>query len=144
MIWVQKKYNQLSTDELYTILRLRQEVFVIEQNCNYLDLDGFDQFSIHLMCYKQSELVAYMRVVSKGHIYNQVSFGRILVRKKFRKIGLGKEIIQRGINMFPEKEPIVMSAQLYLTKLYEYFDFKIIGEQYLEDDIPHIKMIRNG
>ena len=119
MIWKYKDYDDLSTDELYHILKIRQEVFIIEQNCNYLDADNFDRFSKHLACYKTSELIAYMRVVPAGTIYNHISFGRILVKKEFRKMGLGKEIIQRGINMFPENQTIVMSAQLYLTKLYK-------------------------
>ena len=143
MIWNCKDYHDLSKDELYDILKIRQEVFIIEQNCNYLDADSFDQVSQHLTCYKQSELIAYMRIVPEGEIYPNISFGRILVKKKFRKIGLGKEIIQRAINVFPEDTTIVMSAQLYLTQLYENFGFKIIGKEYLEDEIPHIKMIRN-
>ena len=143
MIWNCKDYNDLSKDELYAILKIRQEVFIIEQNCNYLDADSFDQVSQHLTCYKQSELIAYMRIVPEGEIYPNISFGRILVKQKFRKIGLGKEIIQRAINVFPEDTTIVMSAQLYLTQLYENFGFKIIGKEYLEDEIPHIKMIRN-
>ena len=143
MIWNCKDYNDLSKDELYAILKIRQEVFIIEQNCNYLDADSFDQVSQHLTCYKQSELIAYMRIVPEGEIYPNISFGRILVKQKFRKIGLGKEIIQRAINVFPEDTTIVMSAQLYLTQLYENFGFKITGKEYLEDEIPHIKMIRN-
>jgi len=143
MIWNCKDYNDLSKDELYDILKIRQEVFIIEQNCNYLDADSFDQVSQHLTCYKQSELIAYMRIVPEGEIYPNISFGRILVKQKFRKIGLGKEIIQRAINVFPKDTTIVMSAQLYLTQLYENFGFKIIGKEYLEDEIPHIKMIRN-
>ena len=143
IIWKCKHYNNLSTNELYRILKIRQEVFIIEQNCNYLDADSFDQVSQHLTCYKNSELIAYMRIVPEGEIYPNISFGRILVKQKFRKIGLGKEIIQRAINVFPEDTTIVMSAQLYLTQLYENFGFKIIGKEYLEDEIPHIKMIRN-
>ena len=144
MIWICKDFEQLSINELYQILKIRQEVFIVEQNCNYLDADGVDHSSQHLLCYNELELVAYMRIIPKGVLYDQISFGRILVKKEFRQAGIGKEMIQRAIDMFSHNEIILMSAQLYLKEFYTRFGFKATGEEYLEDDISHIKMIKNG
>ena len=116
MKWICKNYNELSTIELYEILKIRQEVFIIEQNCNYLDADGYDKQSRHLFCLKSNEIIAYMRIVNAGVIYNDVSFGRILVNKKYRKQGIGKKIIKKGLSLFSQSEPIVMSAQVYLKE----------------------------
>ena len=142
--WSHKKYEDLSRDELYKILRLRQEVFIIEQNCNYLDADGYDVNSTHLFAYKNDKIIAYMRIIDSEEISNHVIFGRILVKKEFRNIGLGKEIMKRGIALFDPKQTIFMSAQVYLKEFYQSFNFISIGDEYFEDDIPHIKMIRNG
>ena len=147
MIWKCKSYNSLSIDELYQILRIRQEVFVIEQDCNYLDADNLDKDSNHLLCYKQDVLIAYMRIYINPDNLSEVSFGRILVKKKFRGMGLGKELVQRGISLNSDslkKRVISMSAQVYLIKFYEELGFQIFGEQYLEDEIPHVKMIMNA
>ena len=144
MEWFCKKYNELSRVELYEVLKIRQEVFIIEQNCHYLDADGYDQYARHLFCSKDNKIIAYMRIVNSGVIYDHISFGRILVDKKNRKQGLGREIIQKGLNLFSKDETIVMSAQVYLKKFYQEFGFKCVGSEYLEDDIVHIKMVRNG
>lgn len=142
--WIHKEYHDLSKDELYDLLKLRQEVFIVEQNCNYLDADNYDLNSIHLMAYKEFELVAYMRIVPAGTLYSNISFGRILVRKDLRRLGIGKELLTKGISLFDHNETLVMSAQVYLVKFYEFFGFITVGEEFLEDEIPHIKMIRNG
>ena len=147
MIWKCKNYSSLSTDELYQILRIRQEVFVIEQDCNYLDADNLDQDSAHLLCYKQDVLISYMRIYFNADNVNEISFGRILVKQQFRGMGIGKELIQRGIDLNSnsfKKRIVSMSAQVYLIKFYESLGFQSVGEQYLEDEIPHIKMIRHG
>ena len=127
MEWFCKKYNELSRIELYEVLKIRQEVFIIEQNCHYLDADGHDQYARHLFCSKDNKIIAYMRVVNSGVIYDHISFGRILVDKKNRKQGLGREIIQKGLNLFSKDETIVMSAQVYLKKFYQEFGFKCVG-----------------
>ena len=88
------------------------------------------------------ELVAYMRIIPKGVLYDQVSFGRILVKKEYRQAGIGQEMIQRAIDMFSNTEIILMSAQSYLKNFYSRFGFKSTGEEYLEDDIPHVQMYR--
>ncbi len=142
--WGCKHYNNLSTNELYQILKIRQEVFIIEQDCNYLDADDYDQISQHLMCFDNDHLVAYMRIVPPCDLFKITSFGRILVKKQFRGHGLGRNLVQKGIDLLPNGIAICMSAQIYLTKFYQEFGFKIIGDEYLEDEIPHIKMIRNG
>ena len=142
--WSHKKYEDLSRDELYKILRLRQEVFIIEQKCNYLDADNHDITSTHLIAYQDDKIIAYMRIVPAGTIYSNISFGRILVKKEYRNLGLGKELLKRGLDLFSPDTILVMSAQVYLVKFYEYFGFSTIGEEYLEDEISHIKMIRSG
>ena len=142
--WQLKYYHELSSDLLYQILKIRQEVFVIEQNCNYLDADGYDKNSQHLMGFKNGALIAYMRIVESGQIYKNVSFGRILVKKEHRGIGLGRELMKQALFNFNNKNlTIVMSAQLYLVNFYNKFNFHVVGTEYLEDDILHIKMIRN-
>jgi len=143
--WEVLHYDDLSRDLLYSILKIRQEVFILEQNCNYLDADNIDQHSHHLLGVLDNELIAYMRIVQPNHIYKELSFGRILVKKEHRGKSIGRQLMQKAINIFsPDYKCIVMSAQLYLVDFYQDFNFKIHGEEYLEDNIPHIKMIRNG
>ena len=143
--WELYDYNNLSIDLLYNILNIRQEVFIIEQNCNYLDADNFDQFSFHLLGFLDDKLIAYMRIVKPNHIYKDLSFGRILVKKEHRGQNIGRQLMKKAINLFsPDYSCIIISAQLYLREFYNEFNFNTIGEQYLEDNIPHIKMIRNG
>ena len=142
--WIFKHYNELSLDELYLILKIRQEIFIVEQNCSYLDADNLDKTARHLMGYKDEELIAYMRVVDANQIYKTISFGRILVKDKFRKSGVGRELMKEAIALFPKNEIITISAQVYLKQFYKEFNFEPVGQEYLEDGIPHIKMIRNG
>ena len=143
--WQLYQYSELSKELLYKILKIRQEVFIIEQNCNYLDADGIDQYSSHLLGSVNGELIAYMRIVNPGKIYKNLSFGRILVKKKYRNEGIGKKLMVKAIALFELKySNIIISAQFYLLDFYKDFDFKPIGNKYLEDNIPHIKMIRHG
>ena len=143
--WKLKYYNELSIEMLYMILRIRQEVFIIEQNCNYLDADGVDQKSHHLLGFLDNTLVSYMRIVNSDPLSKHISFGRILVKRDFRGKGIGRQLMQKAIDLFsPKHDSIVMSAQMYLLDFYRDFNFQSIGEEYLEDNIPHIKMIRHG
>ena len=143
--WELKSYNELSSDLLYLILKIRQEVFIIEQKCNYLDADNLDQYSKHLIGFKDEKIVAYMRIVDSNKLYEYVSFGRILVIKEYRGIGLGIDLMNQALRMISVPGgSIIISAQSYLIDFYKKFDFNTIGEEYLEDNIPHIKMIRNG
>ena len=136
-------YKELSTDQLYKILKLRSEVFVVEQNCAYQDLDNKDDKAIHLIGEINKEIVAYTRIFKKGDYFNNSSIGRVLVRKDYRKKEYGKVIMKKSIEIIkldPKEEEIELSAQKYLTKFYTDLGFKKKGEEYLEDNIPHVKM----
>jgi len=141
-----KDFNQLSTQELYSILQLRSEVFVVEQNCVYQDLDGKDQLAYHVLGYKDSILTAYTRVFKPGDYFSKSSIGRIIVKKTHRRFKYGDHLVKNSIEFiekkFKEKE-ILISAQAYLINFYNNLGFVQEGEQYLEDDIPHIKMLKS-
>ncbi|MBP9848127.1 MAG: GNAT family N-acetyltransferase [Flavobacterium sp.] len=138
-----KRFNELSTQELYEILQVRSEVFVVEQNCVYQDVDGKDQKAIHVLGYYQEDLAAYCRLFTAGDYFDQASIGRVLVSPKHRDKKLGHELMQTAIkaveNEFGQTK-ITISAQLYLQKFYESHGFVQTSETYLEDDIPHIEM----
>ena len=140
-----KDFNQLSTQDLYALLQLRSEVFVVEQDCVYLDLDGKDQLAYHVLGYKDSILTAYARVFKPGDYFSKSSIGRIIVKKKYRRFKYGDLLVKNSIDFiekeFKEKE-ILISAQAYLINFYNNLGFVQKGEQYLEDDIPHIKMLK--
>jgi ElaA protein len=142
-----KPFSELTTDELYELMALRQEVFVVEQNCPYLDADGKDQQAWHLMGFDKNEkLIAYARIAPQGVFYeNYVSIGRIVTSPSVRGKGIGKKLMVacfEAIEKLFKNQPVKISAQYYLIRFYESFGFETIGEQYLEDDIPHIAMIR--
>ena len=137
-------YNELTTNQLYNILKLRAEVFVVEQNCAYQDLDNKDNKALHLIGEINNEIIAYTRIFKKGDYFTNSSIGRVLVKKEFRKKELGKAIMEKSIEIIKKKtkeEKIEISAQKYLTKFYKDLGFKKTGKEYLEDNIPHIKMI---
>ena len=139
-----KNFSELSTEEIYNILKLRSEVFVVEQNCVYQDIDEKDQKAVHLFLEKNNEIMAYTRIFKKGDYYEEnPSIGRVVVSKKERGKKLGKEIMIKSIN-FIKKElkerKIELSAQKYLDKFYKDLDFYSEGEDYLEDGIPHQRM----
>lgn len=138
-----KRFKELSVEELYQILHLRSEVFIVEQNCVYQDIDNKDQKAIHVLGYYGSELVAYSRLFDAGDYFDESSIGRVVVSPKFRDrkwghdlIKVCKETIQKEFNT----TTITISAQQYLQKFYESHDFVQTSEMYLEDDIPHIQM----
>tara|TARA_B110000881_G_scaffold72079_1_gene62603 strand:- start:1682 stop:2125 length:444 start_codon:yes stop_codon:yes gene_type:complete len=137
-------YHQLSKEMLYQIIRLRLEVFVLEQNCIYQDLDNKDQKAIHLVGEEDGKLIAYTRLFKKGDYFENASIGRVIVKKESRKKDYGKTIMQKSIEELKNEhneENIEISAQKYLIKFYLDLGFKKIGEEYLEDNIPHIKMV---
>jgi ElaA protein len=144
--WKVKEYSALSLDELYQILKLRSEVFVVEQNCFYQDVDGKDQACYHVMgSVSDLGLVAYTRLVPPGLSYSNPSKGRVVVAAEVRKNGTGKELLIRSIDRIEEiygKPAIEISAQLYLKRFYESFGFRQEGEPYLEAGIEHIHMTR--
>jgi ElaA protein len=137
-------YNELTTNQLYNILKLRAEVFVVEQNCAYQDLDNKDNKALHLIGEINNEIIAYTRIFKKGDYFTNSSIGRVLVKKEFRKKELGKAIMEKSIEIIKKntkEEKIEISAQKYLTKFYKDLGFKKTGKEYLEDNIPHIKMM---
>ena len=146
--WICKSFQELSLDELYAIMVLRQEVFVIEQNCPYIDADGKDQESHHFMGLNEAgELLAYTRLVVPGAIYKEVSIGRVITAQSMRRTGLGIVLMEKSIAEIERiygKVPIRISAQKHLRKFYEKFDFEYVGKEYLEDGIPHIEMLRKA
>ena len=143
--WKKSSFSELKNNELYDILALRQEVFVIEQECFYPDLDGLDQGAFHFMGWRD-ELVAYTRIIQPGVKFEEPSFGRVLTRQSVRGQGIGRVLIAKTIACM-EKEfstPLVrISAQQYLEKFYQAFGFRTVSDPYLEDDIPHVEMLRN-
>jgi ElaA protein len=142
--WAFKPFAQLTTEELYAILRLRSEVFVVEQNCVFLDMDNKDRYCVHVMGWKEDLLAAYSRIVPAGISYGETSIGRIVTSPTARKDGFGKELLTTSIDhlyMLYGKVPIRIGAQYYLKKFYESFGFIQKGEIYLEDGIEHIEML---
>jgi ElaA protein len=143
--WSLKKFEELSPYELYAILQLRNEVFVVEQNCVFQDADGKDQNSYHLMGFNGNNLVAYTRLVPAGEIYEQPSIGRVVTSPSVRANGVGKELMTESIAAVERlfgKQPIKIGAQLYLKKFYNSLGFEQVSDVYLEDGIEHIYMIR--
>lgn len=140
-----KAFEHLSTDELYAILQLRSEVFVVEQNCVYQDLDGKDQIALHVLGFKNKKLVAYTRVFKPGDYFEHASIGRVIVKENQRKFKYGYDIMEASIEVIRihfGKTKIKISAQVYLKKFYNNLGFEAVGEEYLEDGIPHVGMIK--
>jgi ElaA protein len=142
--WYCKAFNELSPLEMYKILQLRSEVFVVEQNCVFLDMDNKDEGCLHLMGFAGDELAAYTRLVPPGYIYEEMSIGRVVTSPGHRGKGLGKELMQRSIALcrhYFGDGPIKIGAQYYLLKFYSSLGFKVISDIYLEDGIEHVYMI---
>lgn len=147
--WQWSSFDELSSDTLFEIIKARQEVFIVEQNCVYQDLDDLDRFSWHLIGWHQDttekRLAAYLRVVFPGKKYPEPSVGRVLTALSLRGRGLGIELIQEAItrieHAYPETK-IRISAQQYLVKFYSKFEFVPVSKPYKEDGIPHIEMLR--
>ena len=145
MNWTLKPFDDLTAKELYNILQLRNEVFIVEQNCPYQDLDNKDLYAFHLMGMKENKLLAYARLLAPGISYSESSIGRVVSSPAARKTGMGKKLMKESIvqikNLF-QTDIIRIGAQLYLKKFYESFGFIQDGDTYLEDNIPHIIMLR--
>lgn len=140
-----KTFQELTTEELYNLLQLRSEVFVVEQNCVYQDIDGKDKKSLHIIGFKNDEVVAYTRAFKPGDYFKEASIGRVVVTKNERQHKYGYDIMEATIKAVKEAfntSTIKLSAQLYLKKFYNNLGFKEVGEEYLEDGIPHIMMIK--
>ncbi|MGB8375193.1 MAG: GNAT family N-acetyltransferase [Salegentibacter sp.] len=145
MIIKEKKFEELTTAELYELLQLRSEVFVVEQDCVYQDIDGKDQKALHILGYRNDRLVAYTRCFDRGFYFEEAAIGRVLVRKNARNFGYGHDIMKASLEAIRKNyktDSIKLSAQQYLLKFYESHGFVAIGEGYLEDGIPHIAMVK--
>ena len=141
--WSCKSFSELSPHELYAVLRLRNEVFAVEQNCVYLDCDNKDQGSYHLCGWQDNSLVAYARLMPPGLVYAEPSIGRVITSATVRKQGIGKELMKIAIkkaNKLFKTSSITISAQLYLKHFYESLGFAQCSDIYIEDHIDHIKM----
>ncbi|AZJ33019.1 MULTISPECIES: GNAT family N-acetyltransferase [Tenacibaculum] len=146
MNFIVKRFQELTTSELYELLQLRSEVFVVEQDCVYQDIDGKDQKALHVIGVKEGKIVAYTRLFNSGEYFDTPSIGRVVVKETERKYGYGHDLIKASIKAIVDnynETTITISAQTYLQKFYESHGFKQIGEGYLEDGIPHIRMVRN-
>jgi len=140
-----KAFKDLDLEELYKLLQLRSEVFVVEQNCVYQDIDDKDQKALHVMGFVNSEMVAYTRIFAAGDYFKEASIGRVVVKDNVRNLGYGYDIMNASIEAIYKNygsSKIKISAQTYLNDFYENLGFKPIGESYLEDGIPHIAMIK--
>ena len=143
--WTLKIFDSLTPHELYAILRLRTEVFVIEQNCIFQDMDNKDQPCYHLMCWQDELLIAYTRLVPPGISYKEPSIGRVVTSPAARNGGIGKLLMEKSIEEIIQlygKTPIKLGAQLYLKNFYESLGFMQTSDIYDEDGINHIEMIR--
>jgi ElaA protein len=145
MNWILKPFAALTPEELYKILQLRNEVFIVEQNCPYQDCDNKDMYAWHLMGMMENRLLAYARLLAPGISYSESSIGRVVSSPSSRKTGMGKKLMEESIqqirNLF-QTDVIRIGAQLYLQKFYESFGFIKDGDIYLEDNIPHIIMLK--
>lgn len=145
MNWILKTFKDLSASEMYAILQLRSEVFVVEQNCVYQDADNKDKYAWHLMGWKEEKLVAYTRLLPAGISYKEPSIGRVVTSTSVRGTGAGRELMKQSIEtcytLFGQQS-IRIGAQLYLKDFYTSLGFLATGDVYLEDGIEHIEMVR--
>ena len=144
MKWKIKTFNELTTTELYEILRIRAEVFVVEQSCVYQDLDLKDKKAYHLFLEDNDEVVAYLRILEKDVSYPEISIGRVLVKEEYRGRGLARKLMQKAVSFIEEvlrEKEIRISAQKYLLKFYKSLGFTVVSEVYLEDGIEHVEML---
>ncbi len=143
MEWHIKKFEDLSLEELYRILQIRVEVFVVEQNCPYPEIDGKDKYCWHLYAEEHGEILAYARLLPPGISYEEAAIGRVLVAGAYRGSGLGKELMEQSVVFLIDKmnySSIRLQAQEYAEQFYSSFGFQRISEIYLEDNIPHVDM----
>jgi len=144
--WQWFSFAELSLKQLYEVLKLRQEVFIVEQNCAYLDADELDLGSFHLLGFVDEQLAAYSRVLPAGMRFAHPSIGRIVVSPAFRKFGFGKELVQESLAHLEKhfgNQAVTIHAQAHLQKFYEALGFQRSSEEFLEDGIPHIEMLKS-
>ena len=144
MNWKIKKFNELNIEEIYKILALRNEIFIVEQECPYLDCDDKDLNSYHLFLTENGQIVSYLRILEKGVSYDEISIGRVAVKKSYRGKGISRKMMLKAIEFIENnlsENTIKIQAQAYLLNFYSSLGFKAVSEEYLEDNIPHIDMI---
>ncbi len=144
MEWKIKRFGDLKIEEVYGILKARNEVFVVEQQCTYQDCDGKDKWAYHLYLEENGEIIAYLRILYKGILFDEITIGRVLVSKIHRRRNIGRDMMIKAIRFIEEElneNAIRISAQLYLVDFYTSLGFKQVSDEYLEDDIPHIEML---
>lgn len=145
IIWKIKTFDEFTVPELYAVLKARIDVFVVEQNCPYPDLDGYDQKAVHIWAEEDGEVLASCRIFDRGIKYDEASIGRVLTTEKARGKNLGRQLIAYAITTIETRfrtSEIRISAQDYLLRFYGGFGFEDTGKKYLEDDIPHTEMFR--
>ena len=145
MNWILARFDALTLNQLYDVLKFRQQIFVVEQNCVYADLDDYDKNCYHLLGYEKDELLCCSRILSGGVKYDQASIGRVALKKERRGAGIADELMNTSINYLYKlfgKVPIKIGAQAYLENFYSKFGFKTISEPYDEDGILHIEMLK--
>lgn len=144
MNWELKKFDDLKVEEIYKILKIRNEVFIVEQQCAYQDCDGKDENSYHLFLQDNDKIIAYLRILKKGVSYDEISIGRVLVHKDYRGKGISRELMLKAINYIEvnlNEREIKIQAQSYLVNFYRSLGFKEVSNEYLEDNIPHMDML---
>lgn len=148
--WQVKSFKQLHLDELYDLLKLRIDVFVVEQTCYYSDLDNLDRHpeTLHIFCYQNNKMTAYLRILAKEQSYkDHPAIGRVIIDSSARGTGLGHQLIAKAIEVCQQVFPnqiIKISAQEHLERFYNQHDFSKCSEMYMEDGIPHISMLHSG
>ena len=146
MIWEIKEWSELSTKEVENIFSLRSEVFIVEQNCVYQDIDQKDQLALHVFLKKNNQIIAYTRIFKPNDYFKYSSIGRVVVLKNERGSKIGSQIMNFSIKKIEEifnEKKIKISAQKHLINFYKKLGFLVIGDEYLEDGIPHIAMVKN-
>ena len=139
-----KDFCQLDNSELYDILKLRCEIFIVEQNCIYQDLDDKDKLANHLFIKDNSEIIAYLRILHENIAYEDMAIGRVIVKKSHRGRGIAKILMNKAINFIikdMKKSKIRLSGQAYLTEFYQSLGFKKVSDEYLEDGIKHFEFL---
>jgi ElaA protein len=144
MNWTQKTFEQLTVNELYRILKERVAIFVVEQECAYLELDDQDQDATHLYLEENGDIMAYCRLLPKGSKYKEPSIGRVMVKHQYRKQGLAHQLMSKAVSIMKNEwdEPVIkLQAQSHLQHFYSQYGFEVVSEEYMDDGIPHVDML---
>ena len=137
-----RRFDELDIHDLYEIMKLRCDVFIVEQECHYEDIDGRDINAIHVYLKDNNEIVGYLRILDKGVVFKEVSIGRVIAKR--RRVGIGSELLKAGLKAakkYYNADKIKIEAQVYVKSFYERVGFKVCGAEFLEDGIPHVPMV---